>query len=116
MAELSKGSLIVNDDSRAPNHSLSPVESDGGSERSTGVIQTAPKRTWRSYLWDTWDKPPEERRLLFKIDLAIMVHYPLKISFKEYKFLAIANKYLDSGIARILHQISRSGNSGSFRE
>lgn len=25
-----------------------------------------------SYLWDTFDKPPEERKLLFKLDAAIL--------------------------------------------
>lgn len=30
------------------------------------------KKTWRSYLWDTLDKSPEERRFLFKLDAVIL--------------------------------------------
>lgn len=34
--------------------------------------QKAVKRKWVSYIWDTFDKSPEERRLLFKLDSAIL--------------------------------------------
>jgi len=30
------------------------------------------KRTWKGYIWDTWDLPKEERRLLFKVDAALL--------------------------------------------
>ena len=36
------------------------------------VIRTKPKRKWQSYIWDTLDKSPEERRFLFKLDAAIL--------------------------------------------
>lgn len=36
------------------------------------VLQETPKRSWKSYLWDTFDKSPEERRFLFKLDFALM--------------------------------------------
>lgn len=35
-------------------------------------VETKPKRTWRSYLWDTFDKSPEERKFLFKLDAALL--------------------------------------------
>lgn len=35
-------------------------------------VQETPKRTWKSHLWDTFDKSPEERRFLFKLDAALM--------------------------------------------
>lgn len=38
----------------------------------TEVLQEAPKRTWKSYLWDTFDKSPKERRFLFKLDAVLM--------------------------------------------
>ena len=79
MADINKGSLVISDETRAQGSSLSPIESGGGSTNTNAVVQETPKRTWRSYLWDTWDKPPEERRLLFKLDLALMVHPPLHI-------------------------------------
>lgn len=39
---------------------------------STEIIQKNPKKRWVSYIWDTFDKSPEERRLLFKLDAAIL--------------------------------------------
>src|SRR4051812_14219221 len=38
----------------------------------TPAIAANPKRTWRSYLWDTFDKSPEERRFLFKLDGVVL--------------------------------------------
>ena len=44
-----------------------------GSELSAVVeVQQTTKRTWKSYIWDTFDKSPEERRFLFKLDAALM--------------------------------------------
>lgn len=36
------------------------------------VIQEKPKRKWQSYLWDSLDKSPEERKFLFKLDAAVL--------------------------------------------
>ena len=36
------------------------------------VVQKTPKKRWVSYIWDTFDKSPEERRLIFKLDTAIL--------------------------------------------
>jgi hypothetical protein len=36
------------------------------------IPQEHPKRKWISYIWDTFDKSPEERKLLFKLDTAIL--------------------------------------------
>lgn len=38
-------------------------KSDGGSARTP---------TWKGKLWDTFDLPPAERRLLFKVDAVIL--------------------------------------------
>ena len=36
------------------------------------TIDSKPKRKWQSYIWDSLDKSPEERRFLFKLDSAIL--------------------------------------------
>jgi hypothetical protein len=36
------------------------------------VARVPEKRKWVSYIWDTFDKSPEERRLVFKLDSAIL--------------------------------------------
>ncbi|KAL4927981.1 major facilitator superfamily domain-containing protein [Aspergillus undulatus] len=43
-----------------------------GEPDTTAVLQETPKRKWVSYIWDTFDKSPEERRLLTKLDAAIL--------------------------------------------
>lgn len=48
------------------------LESDDAYSSSTITVQSNPKRTWRSYLWDTFDKSPEERHFLFKLDAVIL--------------------------------------------
>jgi ACS family pantothenate transporter-like MFS transporter len=36
------------------------------------VVQEQPKRRWQSYVWDSLDKSPMERRFLFKLDSAVL--------------------------------------------
>jgi len=50
-----------------------------------GIDVSTKNRTWRSYLWDTWDKSPEERRLVRKIDLTLVV----------FGFLGTFTKFID---------------------
>lgn len=54
----------------APQDSVVVDERDVDS--SSGPVQKTVKKRWVSYIWDTFDKPPEERRLLFKLDTAIL--------------------------------------------
>jgi hypothetical protein len=55
------------------------VEEPGDS----GVIQLKPQKKWTSYLWDTFDKSPKERRFLFKVDAAILTFASLGMSFAD---------------------------------
>ncbi|KAJ4475442.1 major facilitator superfamily domain-containing protein [Lentinula lateritia] len=41
---------------------------DQNSINSTYSAEAKYKRSWGSYIWDTWDKSPEERRFLTKLD------------------------------------------------
>ncbi|KAI0805909.1 MFS general substrate transporter [Xylaria sp. FL0064] len=52
-------------------HDVGESESNDMSEDSS-VIATSPKGTWRSYFWDTFDKSPEERRFLTKLDAVVL--------------------------------------------
>lgn len=36
------------------------------------IVQETPKRVWQSYIWDSLDKSPEERKFVFKLDCAIL--------------------------------------------
>lgn len=45
-----------------------------GTENVNHSHSTSPKgkQSWRSFFWDSLDKPAEERRLVFKIDCALL--------------------------------------------
>lgn len=40
--------------------------------RAEALIAKNPKRKWQSYIWDSLDKSPEERKFIFKLDCALM--------------------------------------------
>ncbi len=46
------------------------IEAVSGGE--TLVVRENPKKTWRSYIWDSLDKSPEERLFIFKLDTALL--------------------------------------------
>lgn len=50
-------------------------------DASSEVVRKSPKRKWVSYIWDTFDKSPEERKLLFKLDTAILTFASLGMSW-----------------------------------
>jgi hypothetical protein len=41
-------------------------------QTAVDAVQEQPKRRWQSYIWDSLDKSPEERRFLFKLDSAVL--------------------------------------------
>ena len=43
------------------------------------LVQGKVERKWQSYLWDTLDKSPEERKFLFKLDAALLTFASLGI-------------------------------------
>ncbi|KAK6951769.1 hypothetical protein Daesc_006292 [Daldinia eschscholtzii] len=47
-------------------------DADSTHTESLSPVAEKPKQTWRSYFWDTFDKSPEERRFLFKLDAVIL--------------------------------------------
>jgi hypothetical protein len=70
----------VQDITVVPKHEHS-VDSKGDVESSQNsalpratdpIIAQTPKRTWRSYIWDSLDKDPKERKLVFKLDCALL--------------------------------------------
>ncbi|CAK7274848.1 hypothetical protein SEPCBS119000_006382 [Sporothrix epigloea] len=51
-------------------------------------------RTWRSYVWDSWDRPPDERRLLNKIDAAVLTFASVGYLLKALDQTNVYNAYL----------------------
>ncbi|KAL2871159.1 major facilitator superfamily domain-containing protein [Aspergillus lucknowensis] len=61
---------------------------------TTEIIQETPKRRWVSYIWDTFDKSPEERRLLTKLDAAILSFASLGYFIKYLDQININNAFV----------------------
>jgi MFS transporter, ACS family, pantothenate transporter len=57
---------------------LNVVSEEGDNE----VIQLKPQKKWTSYLWDTLDKSPRERKFLFKLGAAILGYGSLGMCFE----------------------------------
>ncbi|ROV88755.1 hypothetical protein VMCG_10058 [Cytospora schulzeri] len=69
-------------------------ESDDSQSSSSVSVQSTPKRTWRSYFWDTFDKSPEERKFLFKLDAVILTFASLGYFIKYLDQVNISNAYV----------------------
>ncbi|KAI0707068.1 MFS general substrate transporter [Earliella scabrosa] len=51
-------------------------------------------RPWTSYIWDTWDKPADERRFLFKLDACLLTYAALSYFSKYLDQQNITNAYV----------------------
>ncbi|KAJ4998472.1 Pantothenate transporter liz1 [Colletotrichum sp. SAR 10_66] len=49
-----------------------PLKASELTTRIVPAIEEERKTTWRHFFWDAWDKTPEERRLIFKMDITLM--------------------------------------------
>lgn len=67
---------------------------DNSDSQSAELVQNQPKRGWRSYIWDTLDKSPEERRFLFKLDAVILTLASLGYFIKYLDQVNITNAFV----------------------
>ncbi|KAI5865637.1 MFS general substrate transporter [Durotheca rogersii] len=71
---------VVDDDLAVKGSDRSDVDS---TNIQSSPVSVTPKQTWRSYFWDTFDKSPEERRFLFKLDAIILTFASLGYFIKN---------------------------------
>ncbi|KAJ0162106.1 Pantothenate transporter liz1 [Colletotrichum tanaceti] len=67
---------------------------DSATPSVTEVLQKTPKSSWKSYIWDTFDKSPEERRFLFKLDAVLMTLASLGYFIKYLDQVNINNAFV----------------------
>ncbi|KAK5734535.1 hypothetical protein LTR17_008895 [Elasticomyces elasticus] len=58
------------------------------------VVHEQPKRKWQSYIWDSLDKSPEERKFLFKLDCALLTFASLGYFIKYLNQSNINNAFV----------------------
>jgi hypothetical protein len=78
------------------------ADSSSESGQSNSVIKAQPQKKFVTYFWDTFDKSPEERAFLFKLDAAILTFASLGIyllCFPNY------DKFFKPDLTRIFYQV-----------
>ncbi|KAH6972289.1 major facilitator superfamily domain-containing protein [Ilyonectria sp. MPI-CAGE-AT-0026] len=68
--------------------------SDTGAARNSEEKIVAKPQTWKSYVWDTWELPAEERRLLFKVDAFVLTFASLGYFLKNIDQTNVNNAFL----------------------
>ncbi|EPE03059.1 allantoate permease [Ophiostoma piceae UAMH 11346] len=62
-------------------------------------------RTWKGYIWDTWDLPKEQRWLLFKVDACVLTFASIGYFLKNIDQTNIQNAFL-SGMKEDMNMYS----------
>ncbi|KAG9678701.1 MFS general substrate transporter, partial [Aureobasidium melanogenum] len=58
------------------------------------AITVEPLKTWKGYLWDTWELPPDQRWLLFKVDAFVLTFASLGYFLKNIDQTNVNNAFL----------------------
>ena len=60
-----------------------------------GSLDLLPAKTsWRSYIWDTWDRPPAERQFLHKLDAVVLTFASIGYFLKTLDQTNVYNAFL----------------------
>jgi ACS family pantothenate transporter-like MFS transporter len=60
--------------------------------RVTVIVK--PVQTWKGYLWDTWELPPDQRWLLFKVDAFVLTFASIGYFLKNIDQTNVNNAFL----------------------
>ncbi|KAG9495837.1 hypothetical protein J7337_012395 [Fusarium musae] len=67
---------------------------DASSESTEDHVVFEPIKTWKGYIWDTWELPQDQRRLLFKVDAFILTFASIGYFLKNIDQTNINNAFL----------------------
>ncbi|KAM0820933.1 putative Major facilitator superfamily (MFS) profile domain-containing protein [Seiridium cardinale] len=84
-AEENTGTVSVSN-----NSSLDPES--GLNESQEQLVK--PVGTWKGYLWDTWDLPADQRKLLFKVDSFVLTFASIGYFLKNLDQTNVSNAFL----------------------
>ncbi|ETW83499.1 major facilitator superfamily [Heterobasidion irregulare TC 32-1] len=72
-------------------------------------------RSWSSYIWDSWDKSPEERKFLRRLDAGLITYAALSYFSKNLDQQNITNAYV-SGMQEeyVLRNLTLHGNELNY--
>lgn len=73
-------------------HSIDDAENQRNNAQRNDVVN--PVRSWKSYVWDTWDLPPDQRWLLFKVDAFVLTFASVGYFLKNIDQTNVNNAFL----------------------
>ncbi|PVH82352.1 MFS general substrate transporter [Cadophora sp. DSE1049] len=78
-----------------PDEDIRPIGIDEEAARNDSREQlVARPSTWKSYVWDTWELPKEERWLLFKVDAFVLTFASIGYFLKNLDQTNVNNAFL----------------------
>lgn len=63
-------------------------------QNSRENVVVKPLKMWKGYLWDTWELPPDQRWLLFKVDAFVLTFASLGYFLKNIDQTNVNNAFL----------------------
>ncbi|KAE8165227.1 major facilitator superfamily domain-containing protein [Aspergillus tamarii] len=70
------------------------VQSEDEQINSSGQLTVQPIKSWKGYIWDTWELPPDQRWLLFKVDAFVLTFASIGYFLKNLDLNNINNAFL----------------------
>ncbi|KAJ5691231.1 allantoate permease [Penicillium malachiteum] len=68
------------------------ADAEANSVQEQEVVK--PIKSWKGYLWDTWELPRDQRRLLFKLDAFVLTFASIGYFLKNLDLQNVTNAYL----------------------
>ncbi|KAK7417425.1 hypothetical protein QQX98_004544 [Neonectria punicea] len=85
---------IAKDADRAQDSDVHSLDAAATPERPHEVIVTQSVKTWKGYVWDTWELPKEQRWLLFKVDAFVLTFASIGYFLKNIDQTNVNNAFL----------------------
>lgn len=77
-----------------PNLDVQNLDAEAGLDGSREQLVVKPIKSWKGYIWDTWDLPSDQRRLLFKVDAFVLTFASLGYFLKNIDQTNVNNAFL----------------------
>lgn len=79
---------------RLPESDIHSVDTETTPNASQEEIVVQPIKTWKGYVWDTWELPPEQRWMLFKVDAFVLTFASIGYFLKNIDQTNVNNAFL----------------------
>ncbi|KAG9715422.1 hypothetical protein KCU73_g15938, partial [Aureobasidium melanogenum] len=81
-------------DRKSPTRHVVAETYGSDTEFNHDAVTVEPLKTWKGYLWDTWELPPDQRWLLFKVDAFVLTFASLGYFLKNIDQTNVNNAFL----------------------